>query len=217
MSSKEKDVQKKELSILNFVSSAQVIGDKVIPKVSTKSFAQWVRALAQNWRQGTVAVKGRSDVSYSGKKPWKQKGTGRARAGTRRSPIWRGGGVTFGPQPRTKIAKVGRRLKGKILASLLDTFLKNDRVLQLNWELDTVGPKTSRAFSALKQAGLKGKKIVLFLPYEDKKHFASFSNIPTVNILFFDQVNAFDLSNSDAWMYLQKDVDQFKRTVEQWI
>ena len=67
------------------------------------SFAIWVKALMQNWRQGTVACKGRADVtSRSNKKPWKQKGTGRARAGSPRSPLWRGGGVIFGPQPRVR-------------------------------------------------------------------------------------------------------------------
>ena len=58
--------------------------------------------MLQNWRQGTVACKGRSDVAFSNKKPWKQKGTGRARAGSARSPLWRKGGVIFGPQPRTR-------------------------------------------------------------------------------------------------------------------
>ena len=65
----------------------------------------YIRSLLQNWRQGTVACKGRSDVGYSNKKPWKQKGTGRARAGSARSPLWRGGGVIFGPQPRTRVLK----------------------------------------------------------------------------------------------------------------
>ena len=67
----------------------------------------------QNWRQGTVACKGRSDVAFSNKKPWKQKGTGRARAGSARSPLWRGGGVIFGPQPRTRMLKVAKQVKKK--------------------------------------------------------------------------------------------------------
>jgi large subunit ribosomal protein L4 len=75
-------------------------------EMSRRGFAMAVRALLQNWRQGTVACKGRSDVSFSNKKPWKQKGTGRARAGSARSPLWRGGGVAFGPQPRTRTLKI---------------------------------------------------------------------------------------------------------------
>src|SRR6202158_776957 len=69
-------------------------------RATPHQFAVWIRALLQNWRQGTVGVKDRSEVSLSGKKPWKQKGTGRARAGTARSPLWRKGGVIFGPHPR---------------------------------------------------------------------------------------------------------------------
>ena len=66
------------------------------PEVSEVSFSNWVRALMQNWRQGTVGCKDRSEVGFSNKKPWKQKGTGRARAGSARSPLWRKGGVVFG-------------------------------------------------------------------------------------------------------------------------
>src|SRR3990167_8761361 len=70
--------------------------------VANATFSTWVRVLLQNGRQGTVACKGRSDVAFSNKKPWKQKGTGRARAGSARSPVWRKGGVIFGPQARVR-------------------------------------------------------------------------------------------------------------------
>src|ERR1700731_1034429 len=69
-------------------------------KDNSKGFAVAIRVLLQNWRQGTVGCKDRSEVWRTGKKPWKQKGTGRARAGTPRSPLWRGGGIIFGPQAR---------------------------------------------------------------------------------------------------------------------
>src|SRR5437588_407352 len=69
-------------------------------RVAPKAFAIAIRTLRQNWRQGTVAVKGRADVSFSNRKPWRQKGTGRARAGSARSPLWRKGGVCHGPQER---------------------------------------------------------------------------------------------------------------------
>src|ERR1700733_5875246 len=70
------------------------------------SFSTWIRVLAKNWQQGTVACQGRSDVAYTNRKPWKQKGTGRARAGSARSPLWKGGGVIFGPQARVRTMKV---------------------------------------------------------------------------------------------------------------
>lgn len=72
-----------------------------------------MRVYLQNVRQGTVGSKGRSDIAYTNKKPWKQKGTGRARAGSARSPLWRGGGVVFGPQARIKMLKVPKKLSKK--------------------------------------------------------------------------------------------------------
>lgn len=181
------------------------------------AFSVWVRALSQNWRQGTVSCKGRSDVSRSGRKPWKQKGTGRARAGSARSPIWRGGGVTFGPQPRSRSLTVSKKLKRVVFRGLLLKYLGDKKVTLLNWAPKENKPKTSAAYAALKESGLHGQKIVLFLPMSDFISRASCANIPNVNILFFDQANAFDLANSSYWVYLKKDADAFKTMVLQWI
>jgi len=179
-------------------------------------FSVWIRSLLQNWRQGTVACKGRSDVAHSNKKPWKQKGTGRARAGSARSPLWRGGGVIFGPQPRTRTLTVSRKLKQGVLNSMLFQFVEDGRVRYLDWQAGE-NPKTSVAFSALKNAALHDKKVTLFLPTDDAVSYASFANIPNVRILFFDQANAYDLANSDYWVLLRKDVNQFKEMAARWI
>ena|SRR5579872_1045793 len=179
-------------------------------------FSVWVRSLMQNWRQGTVACKGRSDVAHSNKKPWKQKGTGRARAGSLRSPLWRGGGVIFGPQPRVRTLTVSRKLKKGVLNSLLFQFVEDGRVRYLDWQSGEA-PKTTAAYSALKEASLHDKKLTLFLPVDDVISFASFANLPNVRILFFDQSNAYDLANSDYWIVLRKDVDQFKEMASRWI
>ena len=107
----EKESSKKMISNLSPIS-AKDIGLEGFSENMSKEYAVWVRVLMQNWRQGTVGCKARSDVAYTNKKPWKQKGTGRARAGSARSPIWRGGGVTFGPQARVKTLKnYTRKLK----------------------------------------------------------------------------------------------------------
>ncbi len=185
--------------------------------VSPTAFSTWVRALSQNWRQGTVSTKGRSDISRSGKKPWKQKGTGRARAGSYRSPIWRGGGVTFGPQKRVRTLSVSKRLRKGVLKDLLLEYLKGKKITCLDWVPAGDKPKTAAACSALKDLGLQGKKVVLFLPVDDFLTRASCANIANVNILFFDQANAFDLANSSHWLYLKKDTDAFKDMVSRWI
>jgi large subunit ribosomal protein L4 len=198
--------------------SAQDIGmSSTYEKVSPIAMAVYVRSLLQNWRQGTVACKGRSDVAYSNKKPWKQKGTGRARAGSARSPLWRGGGVIFGPQPRTRVLKTSKQVKKNVLGSLLHDFIMSGKVVSLNWDATLTKPSTAQAFNALKSSGLHQERIVLFLPTNDIVSYASFANIPSVRILYFDQPNAFDLANGSRWLILNKDVEHFKKMVSQWI
>jgi large subunit ribosomal protein L4 len=91
----------------------------------------YIRKLLQNWRQGTVGVKGRSEVSYSNRKPWKQKGTGRARAGSARSPLWRGGGIIFGPQPRERELKIPKKLRQGVFNTILYQYLQNGKIYTL--------------------------------------------------------------------------------------
>ncbi|KKP35765.1 MAG: 50S ribosomal protein L4 [candidate division TM6 bacterium GW2011_GWF2_32_72] len=185
--------------------------------LNSTAFADWIRVLMQNSRQGTVGCKDRSEVSLSGKKPWAQKGTGRARAGTARSPLWRGGGVIFGPQPRVRTLAISKKIKKQVLNNLFWLFLQNKKVAALDWSLDSDVPKTSSAFKALKACGLDNKKINLFLPIEDMLTYASFSNIPSVRIMYFDQANAFELSDSEYWICLGKDSEAFKGMVSKWI
>lgn len=198
--------------------TASNLGIKVSEKeISPLAMSIYIRSLLQNWRQGTVACKGRSDVAYSNKKPWKQKGTGRARAGSARSPLWRGGGVIFGPQPRTRVLKTGKNAKRGVLNTLFFDYLKNGKVAALAWDAALEKPKTSQAFNLLKKVGLHQEKVVLFLPTNDVVSYASFSNIPNVRILYYDQPNAFDLANGTQWLVLNKDLEHFKKMVSQWI
>jgi large subunit ribosomal protein L4 len=186
-------------------------------KASPATFSTWVRVLAQNWRQGTVACKGRADVAYTNRKPWKQKGTGRARAGSARSPLWRGGGAIFGPQARVKTVKMSKQMKSKILLSMLANNLDQKNIICADWELASEQPKTAQAQELVNTPGLANKKIVLFVAPYDFHSALSFANIPNVRPLFFDQVNGYDLANSDCWLFLKKDFDQFKGMVSQWL
>lgn len=204
-------------------NTSQILGladlnlDASQKKVATVAFSTWIRSLMQNWRQGTVACKGRSDVNKTNKKPWKQKGTGRARAGSARSPLWRGGGVIFGPQPRVRALTVPSKAKKNVLNALLFNFVEQGRLSCLDWILEGERPRTANAYSALKNAGLHDKKVAVFLPTDDILTYASFVNIPTVKILFFDQANAFDLADSDHLVVLKKDLEQFKEMASRWI
>jgi large subunit ribosomal protein L4 len=201
------------------VITPQDLGLKATDKrsVDRKGFSLCVRALLQNWRQGTVGVKGRSDVSYSNKKPWRQKGTGRARAGSARSPLWRGGGVCHGPQPRTRTLKIAKELKRGVHNSLIWNFLEAGRVICIESELPMQRPQTSAAFKVLKNAGLHQKKINILVRHEDTLNQAMFGNIPNVRVMFFDQANAFDLSNAQSVVVLKKDMSAFKEMVNKWL
>src|SRR5580700_6612328 len=96
---------------------------------ASKETSNYIRSLLQGWRQGTVWSRGRSDVSFSNKKPWKQKGTGRARAGSPRSPLWRGGGVIFGPQERTRCLKINRKIRQISMLSLFASFVQQNKIM----------------------------------------------------------------------------------------
>jgi len=202
---------------LQTLSAADLNIENERSTISPVGMAIYVRSLLQNWRQGTVACKGRADVAYSNKKPWKQKGTGRARAGSARSPLWRGGGVTFGPQPRTRVLKTSKQVKRSVLNSVFFDFLDKGKIATLSWDASLQKPSSSAAFKLLKNNGLHKDKVVLFLPVNDMVTHASFSNIPNVHILLFDQPNAFDLANGKHWLILDKDIEHFKNMVSQWI
>ena len=185
--------------------------------LNKEGYSQCVRTLLQNWRQGTVACKGRSDVAFSNKKPWKQKGTGRARAGSARSPLWKGGGVIFGPQPRTRTMTVSKNLRKSVCSALLHDYVGKGNVMSINWSPVEGAPKTAHAFTALKQAGIAHKNIIFFVKPDDMYTHLSFANIPNVRMLLYDQWNVYDISNGEMWLFLQKDMDTFKEMVNLWL
>lgn len=181
-----------------------------------KEFSSYIRASEQNRRQGTVACKTRGEVAFSTKKPWRQKGTGRARCGSRRSPLWRKGGIIFGPQPRVATLKLNKKVKRCVLQAMLVEQLLNKNVFALDWSLGQETPKTALAFKALSAAGFLGKNIILFVAHDDVQTHTAFYNLPNVRMLSFDQPNAYDLASGDCWVVLEKDVDMFKKMVGAW-
>jgi len=180
-------------------------------------YSTWVRALTKNWQQGTVACKGRSDVARTNKKPWKQKGTGRARAGSARSPLWKGGGVIFGPQARVRTLRLPKKARQKVMSTVLADYLAAQNVMCADWAIEGEHPKASQAHHFLHEVGLANKKIVLFVAPYDFHTALSFANIPNVRSISFDQANAYDLTNSDCWLFLKKDMDHFKEMVGKWL
>jgi large subunit ribosomal protein L4 len=186
-------------------------------KASAESFSTAIRVLMRNWRQGTVASQGRSDVSRTNRKPYKQKGTGRARAGDSKSPLWKGGGVIFGPQARVRTTKMPKKLKQKVMLTVLADYCNNNNIICADWAVTGDKPNTAQAQNLLKDLNIVDKKIVAFIAPHDFQAALSFANIPNVHPLSFDQVNAYDLTNSDCWLFLKKDFDYFKEMVSQWL
>ena len=157
---------------------------------------QIVHSLSSNKRAGTANTKTRKEVRGGGKKPWQQKGLGRARHGSRRSPLWTGGGVTFGPSvEKDYTKKLNKKMKAKALYCILSQKVSTGDIMILD-NLDTK-PKTKEAakiFSTIdKKFKNKGKTLVLLL---DKKEdtLQAFANLPKVNVCTMDQLNAYSAS-----------------------
>lgn len=151
-----------------------------------------------NARQGNASAKTRAEVRGGGRKPWKQKGTGRARAGSIRSPLWRGGGVIFGPKPRDysqKMNKKERRLALRTaIAGKVDSF-----VVVETFEDQFSQPKTKELATALTRWGAKPEKRVLLILNEIPENiFLSGRNIPYLKILRADTLNIYDVLVADT-------------------
>lgn len=189
---------------------------KTEKRLSPEGFALAVRTLLFNWRQGTVSSKSRSQVTGSTKKPWRQKGTGRARAGSVKSPLWRGGGIIFGPQKRTRTLHTSRKLRRAVVRDLLQTMLEDKRLMVVDWALEGDKPSTKQAFKMLKESKLAGVQINVFVAPTDLKVAASFVNIPSARVVFTDSPNAYVLADAQYWVVFKKDVDAFKTMVAQW-
>jgi large subunit ribosomal protein L4 len=152
-------------------------------------------------RSGTQSTKTRSEVRGGGAKPWKQKGTGRARAGSIRSPMWRGGGVALGPKPRDYSQRTPKKMVRLALRSALSDRAADSKVKVVDFGWDA--PKTALAASALKDLGLDGK-VLLVLRAEDEAVWKSFRNLTDVHILTAGEINAYDVLVAD-WIVFTPD------------
>lgn len=159
-------------------------------------------------RQGTHAVKNRSAVRGGGRKPWRQKGTGRARAGSSRSPIWRGGGVVFGPTPRSYSYKVPRKSRRLAIKSVLSQkVLDNELIVVDSLELDT--PKT-KEFRAILDNLNVDKKVLLVLENTNDNIFKSARNLSHVKVVSSDNVSVLDVVAHDYLLITQTALEELE-------
>jgi len=153
---------------------------------------QAVLAHLANQRQGTAKAKGRSDVRGGGKKPYRQKGTGRARAGTIRSPIWRGGGVVFGPHPREYRQAMPKKMRRLALCSSLSSKAKSGDIIVVD-DLDYTEPKTKKFAGLLKNIDGYHKKVLVVLDKSNPFIVKSARNIKGVRVTLGRMLNAYEV------------------------
>jgi large subunit ribosomal protein L4 len=150
-------------------------------------------------RMGTACTKTMGEVAGSGKKPWRQKGTGRARAGSFASPLWRGGGVVFGPKPRDFSKKVSRKTKQLALRKTLSERLRAGDVLVVD-DLKLESPKTKEFAAILSVLNLKGSTLIV-APGIDKNLTLASRNLSTVELATSDSLNSYQVLRSDKLLF----------------
>jgi large subunit ribosomal protein L4 len=152
-------------------------------------------------RSGTQSTKTRAEVRGGGAKPWKQKGTGRARAGSNRSPIWVGGGVSHAPKPRSYAQRTPKKMIRLALKSALSDRLAAERILVIDWDLEA--PSTKAALAILQANAVSGRILAVLRP-EDEAVWKSLRNLPDVHVCGIGELNAYDVLVSD-WLLFTPD------------
>ena len=158
-------------------------------------------------RQGTAKTKTRSDVQGGGRKPWRQKGTGRARAGTIRSPLWRGGGTVFGPQPRSYGNKLPRKMKKLALKSIFSDKAASERIRVLD-QIQLEGPKTKTIAGLVDNLELTGKKLLVLHEGRDDNLMLSCRNLPKVKYCRAALANGYDVLNADVVVFTKAGLEK---------
>ena len=157
-------------------------------------------------RRGTASTKTRAEVKGGGRKPWRQKGTGRARHGSIRSPIWVGGGTTFGPKPRSYRKKIPKKVKKLAVKSALTAKVEEDELLVVD-KLEFDIPKTKDMVNVLAALDAKDKKVLIITANKDENLYKSARNIPGVKVLVAAAMNVYDILNNEK-LIITKDALQ---------
>ena len=191
------------------VGKISVPGRFIDSTENSSATRQAVLAELVNLRQGTHSSKNRSSVRGGGKKPWKQKGRGSARAGTIRSPLWRGGGVVFGPSPHKYRHKVSKKLSVLARRSVFVNKLKNDKVFVFDNFLLQNG-KTSYLSKRLDSMGLLNKKITLLVSESNDHLIRATNNLSSIYVVDVNCVSIYELLNCE---YLLMDEGSFNHLI----
>jgi large subunit ribosomal protein L4 len=181
--------------------SEQVFG--VTPNVAV--LHQVVTAQLVNRRQGNASTKTRSEVSGGGKKPYKQKGTGRARQGSTRSPQFRHGGIVFGPKPHAYHHDVPKKMRRLAIKSALSDKVANGQLIVLN-DLALESPRTKEMLAVLSNLSVSGRRVLMMLPKRDENLVLSARNIPSAKVQHVSSINVVELLKHDCVIMPKKTV-----------
>jgi large subunit ribosomal protein L4 len=178
-------------------------GDVNVPLMHQVMTAQLAEA-----RSGTASTKTRSEVRGGGIKPWRQKGTGRARHGSIRSPIWVGGGVVFGPKPRDHSVKVNKKMRAAALRSALADKASDGRIFVIDGFSDG---KTKAAAAALKGAGIEGRVLIVLDPEDETSVTVdrAFRNLANAAFTLYGSLGTYDVIVSDAIVFTKSALERF--------
>lgn len=166
-----------------------------------------------NQRQGTHATKTRGLVSGGGRKPWRQKHTGRARHGSIRSPLWRGGGIVFGPQPRDYSIKLPKKAKKNALHKALTMKLQDSEIAVID-RIDIQQPKTKEVVKILTNLGLSDKTVLIVTPDIDRNLILSARNIPTVDVIEARELNAYHVAVYEYILFTEEAIKTIQNNSE---
>ncbi|GHJ46164.1 hypothetical protein Cs7R123_35060 [Catellatospora sp. TT07R-123] len=160
-------------------------------------------------RQGTHKAKSRGEVAGGGKKPYKQKGTGRARQGSIRAPQFTGGGVVHGPVPRDYSQRTPKKMKAAALRGALSDRARNGLVHVVSAFVDGETPSTKAALATIKATAGEARRVLVVLGAEDEVNWVSLRNLPEVHLLEAGQLNTYDVLVSDAVVFTTAALEEF--------
>ena len=194
----------------NKVSQLEVSDAVFGAEANEAALYETVRMQMRSRRLGTASTKERCDIRGGGKKPWRQKGTGRARAGTSRSPLWRGGGTVFGPHLRDYSIRVPKKIRKLALISALSLKMKEQRIIVLrDFPMEEI--KTQKFKAVFDRFGLK--KVLFVLDQSNAILEKSCRNIQGVKLIRAEGINVYDLLNHEHVVFLEPSVKKIEGTL----
>lgn len=199
----------------NIVGEKEISDDILKGPINKDVLYYYTVSYLANQRLGTHSTKTRGEVSGGGRKPWRQKGTGRARVGSIRNPIWRHGGIAFGPKPRDYYIRLPKKVRRKALIESLRDKLIENKIAFLKLKNIEI-PKTKIFDNFLKKVGFKNEKILfIFKNSDDRKNFIlSVRNLPLVKYDYINRINAYEILESDRLIFEEELGEDLKTYLE---